>query len=1264
MDIEDAMGSNLQALVRRPSSVKIVQSATQPKILSPLVSGRFDRTVPSLAQPPVAPICVIPYDQLGIFARSYETSAPLARMPIYALAEIGVLPVPTPAPNAAAPTEPLVYYPLGLLGTNHIGYASFDLTVLRRVETIHAFQRIQQQLGQKPPSSSTPQLLGLRHLWVFPFADPLLRLDALQLGDLGPQIIALRIELDEVRLAGREMDGPMVSLQNPSILDWRLAPGSFTLSGAVLVGEDGCEAFLPANLSTQQFRFRQVARRSSIQHAASDLTHRRQLAGALQPLPTMLRAGYVLEYTTEWFSVGHSLGQLLYTLPLAPGEVVKLAIVDWSRTDTASRAEDTGFSESLTHDQLRDRTLSESVRAVLNEWQSGSSSMGGVGLAGGGGGSFGGLLGAGAGLTAAFGAAGSSTQGTRELSGQTMQHIADAFHQATTAVRELRSTVVVQSTQAEKSDLQTRVVANYNHSHALTLLYYEVLRHYRVVTRLASIRPALLVENTLDTISFDQAHLGAIISHRRILERVLLDTRLAACFDAAERYYALLNEPKPPPPPDPGITTRFVLFQLKFLTTELNSPCVVKGKLRNVENDPASDKVLLAADGKSEQLADTKRFESANFLIQGQGSPAGGPVAWRDVGFIVLHFESQGDDAGHAHTGLSAIDVSGIDEAGVEHVLGHVGGALFEGDTPEENRFLLVPASRPPAPPPPVDVKLRLSEAERTCVDRLLVHLSANSAYYNHALILNEDPNTRATRFERFALDTIPLLDLIENRALEIMGNYVAFALNPGLDPAAAGKFNDLYNLHPDDLPHVDDAFVEQLLSLPTRGVFGEAKLGSCNASEKIDDTRFWDWQKSPIPFGPPDIAGVSAASRAQAPTGLTPTPFPQSLVNIVNPGSLPDPTGLANALNVLGTPNIFRDQSGMQQLGPFLGKLADDATNLAATAMKNQAVNDLMSSIRNSSELTPAQKKDLMGQLLTGRVQQETAPKSPAVGGSSTGSGTGSSTGSGPGTATGAGTGTGTSPGTGTGTATGGGTGTGGGGTPGTTDGSGGTGGTGGTGATGGTGGGGQGGRGGTGGTGTPSKPKSTKPALPDPVPQTGLTFKISFNNVEGTTVMGTADVTIKPMSGKSETYSAKPIELGNLTLTAPTINGEGTIGIFAHYQVNSVADVLADTIGKAGTPLPTKPLVAELNGSRGYKLPTQGTVIRLTVTPKIEPKKVTASSQKAAADQVAATLTGNAEIVSVSGTFTTGTTITTGATTEWVVNVLTGGLDIQQDL
>ena len=174
-----------------------------------------------------------------------------------------------------------------------------------------------------------------------------------------------------------------------------------------------------------------------------------------------LRYGHVFQDLTEWFGIGHSLGQVQYSLPLAPAEKVKIAIVDWSRQDRAARTEETDFKESLVHGWTRDRSVSETVHATLNEWQRGGSVIAGASGAA--------ALGP-VGLTVGLGGSYTTSSGTRELAADTMQRITDAFHQASSAMRELRSTVVVQSSQAEKSNVQTRMVVNYNHSHALTIL--------------------------------------------------------------------------------------------------------------------------------------------------------------------------------------------------------------------------------------------------------------------------------------------------------------------------------------------------------------------------------------------------------------------------------------------------------------------------------------------------------------------------------------------------------------------------------------------------------------------------------------------------------------------------------------------------------------------------------------------------------------------------------------------------------------------------
>lgn len=45
--------------------------------------------------------------------------------------------------------------------------------------------------------------------------------------------------------------------------------------------------------------------------------------------------------------VGHSLGQVVYSLPLAPCESVNIAVIDWSLQDTTVRTDDRRATETL-----------------------------------------------------------------------------------------------------------------------------------------------------------------------------------------------------------------------------------------------------------------------------------------------------------------------------------------------------------------------------------------------------------------------------------------------------------------------------------------------------------------------------------------------------------------------------------------------------------------------------------------------------------------------------------------------------------------------------------------------------------------------------------------------------------------------------------------------------------------------------------------------------------------------------------------------------
>ena len=164
-------------------------------------------------------------------------------------------------------------------------------------------------------------------------------------------------------------------MQNPSLTDWRLSPASFATNPSALVGENGCENLFPANIALQEFIIRQIIRLTDVPPGIT--------------VPAGFKFAYVDDYKVTWHSLGHSLGEILYSLPLAPGESVKLAIIDWSWASDTKRTEQTTLYEEVIHETHRDRTITETVKAGLKELQHGSSFMGGVATSAGAAGSYG-----------------------------------------------------------------------------------------------------------------------------------------------------------------------------------------------------------------------------------------------------------------------------------------------------------------------------------------------------------------------------------------------------------------------------------------------------------------------------------------------------------------------------------------------------------------------------------------------------------------------------------------------------------------------------------------------------------------------------------------------------------------------------------------------------------------------------------------------------------------------------------------------------------
>lgn len=92
------------------------------------------------------------------------------------------------------------------------------------------------------------------------------------------------------------------------------------------------------------------------------------------PEPVLL-LGYVCKHTQKWINMGTFLGELSYSLALAPGESRNIAIIDWTRSQRTQRSEDTTAREELTNDLFHARALDEVTRSTAKEHQEGGTTI-------------------------------------------------------------------------------------------------------------------------------------------------------------------------------------------------------------------------------------------------------------------------------------------------------------------------------------------------------------------------------------------------------------------------------------------------------------------------------------------------------------------------------------------------------------------------------------------------------------------------------------------------------------------------------------------------------------------------------------------------------------------------------------------------------------------------------------------------------------------------------------------------------------------------
>lgn len=930
---------------------------------------------------------------------------------------------------------------------------------------------------------------------------------------------------------------------------------------------------------------------------------------------TTIAHGHILQFKQIWKADGYSLGDLLYSLPLAPGQKKKIAIVDWDRNESTQLSEELLASDNITAGFNRDRDVSEIVNSSLQErmkagsWSKNKSGGGGFGFA-----AKGFVLGASGGASKSSSKAWQNS--SRNVAADSLQKLRDNTMQSASSLRSQRATVLHTVGQNESVASQTEVVANYNHGHALTMQYFEVLRHFQVSQELVGVQECLFIP--LRMITFDTAD---ILAWKEELKAGLLDQSLVKGFDALKRSSMSAEEAGIPDGCiaeqhieylEGALELSFDLRRPKDKKDEKDKPSffedgwsrfngLIFGGARKVYNKylkglPEEEKDRAFQKNIAPQIAENfvknlvfKALGEWN-LFSSSGSPLytahSGVSSPNDTPTPVLGdavaIEITDENLNLDSTLLSSYrlganlkvrlrlggDIPEIKRRAIERII-----ISDKYELPEHSKVIIkslklnyrtqfhtLPLVRN------FNINDDISVGNQVIIDTPLTkfeqrnfrnedqiagrtlkdHILNNMEYYHKVMWSQMDADKRFMLLDQFSIDipdlheTRSLSSVIENKLIGIVGNSLVMPVARGfrLDPTGYGsklryKISELEVIHttagsrnsgstsgfvlilaqegvkteefsfPQDamdewhkgtqrrfifdldsynfdyryvkisirnldsdgwLPRsirmnvvtqtwqhlsivdirdwpedkwfetadIPEHEIEKLsladiaessedeedtdidlielyapevreadkmrISVPTKGVFGEAVLGSCNSNEIIDDTRFWRWEESPIPGDTPDILPTSTDSRRADPVDTTPTGFSSPIINMQSVPTAPDPSGLGAAMNVLGSQGVFKDITGLEgnqqnSLAAFQSTMeaakhfGSEASKLAQQKAMSKDISKTMKEIETAKKkglITEGQASNLAGSALgalagTGAVPEAEKP-SPVV--------------------------------------------------------------------------------------------------------------------------------------------------------------------------------------------------------------------------------------------------------------------------------------------
>lgn len=233
-----------------------------------------------------------------------------------------------------------------------------------------------------------------------------------------------------------------------------------------------------------------------------------------------LGLGYVLRCSQNWQFQGLALGDLVYSLPLAPGEQQQVVVEEQTTTLTVREFDAMIASDTSQASQVSDSSTQATFNSALRQTAQGGSSFfsaseTGSMSAGGG------LLGLLGGPSGSMGetVSGGSTQnwmdGLQNYGSTATQSAQTYAEQQAHSTRTAQRTAMRTATATESTSVRTKTITNHNKLHALTMQYFELLRQFDIATSYDGVSLVCLIP--MDIVWFlppgQKEHLDDLISN-------------------------------------------------------------------------------------------------------------------------------------------------------------------------------------------------------------------------------------------------------------------------------------------------------------------------------------------------------------------------------------------------------------------------------------------------------------------------------------------------------------------------------------------------------------------------------------------------------------------------------------------------------------------------------------------------------------------------------------------------------------------------------